>query len=85
MRNCKMVDNGQMVFEEVFDPFPTEDVFSEDDLCLDDSYKKLSKELFGETEEKMADLIRDLKDATQKKGIEIPGNRSIQRSAKRRG
>ena len=79
MRNCKMVENGngKMVFEEVFDPFPTEDVFSEDDLCLDEKYKKLSKELFGETEERMADLIRDLKEATQKKGIEIPGNRSV--------
>ena len=70
-----MVENGQIIFEEEFDPFPTEDIFREDDLCLDEKYKKLSKVLFGETEERMTDLIRELKEATRKKEIDIPGNR----------
>ena len=73
-----MAEKGEIIFEEVFDPFPTEDVFDKEDTCLDQKYKELSKELLGETEEIMSNLIKELKDTTMKKGIEIPGNTCIQ-------
>ena len=72
-----MAENGKMLFEEAFDPFPTEDVFGEDDSCLDQKYRDLSEQLFGETEERMANLIGVFKEATKKKEIQIPGNTLI--------
>ena len=68
-----MAEKAKIIFEEVFDQFPSEDIFDEDDSCLDQKYKELAKELFGETEEKMRILIRELKEVTNQKGIEIPG------------
>ena len=68
-----MAEKAKIIFEEVFDQFPSEDIFDLDDSCLDQKYKELAKELFGETEEKMTILIRELKEVTKQKGIEIPG------------
>ena len=71
---CKMAEKGKHRFEELYDPFATEDIFDRENSCLDQQYKELSEELFGETEERMTNLVREFKDATRKKGIEIPGN-----------
>ena len=71
---CKMVEVGKIRFEELCDPFPTEDIFENGDLCLDQKYEELSNELFGETEERMTNLIIEFKETTKKSGIEIPGN-----------
>ena len=68
------VAQSKIRFEEVFDPFPSEDVFDKGDACLEQKYRELSKDLFGETEEKMKLLIQEFKEATKKEGIEIPGS-----------
>ena len=67
------VAQSKIRFEEVFDPFPAEDVFEKDDSCLDQKYKELSKDLFGETEERMIVLIKEFKEATEREKIDIPG------------
>ena len=72
-----MAEMVKIRFEELYDPFPIEDIFDRGDSCLDKKFKELSKELFGETEERMTNLIMEFKEATKKKGIETPGNMKI--------
>ena len=73
-----MAEMVKIRFEELYyDPFPNEDIFDRGDSCLDKKYKDLSKELFGETEERMTNLIMELKEATKKKGIQTLGNMKI--------
>ena len=69
----KMSVNSKITSDEWYDPFPSEDIFDKGDTCLSNKYKELSKDLFGETEERMTRLITDLKDVARKKGIEVPG------------
>ena len=68
-----MAHLSKITFEETHDPFPDEDVFDKDDSCLDQKYKELSNDLFGETTDRMDTLINNFKEATRKSGIEIPG------------
>ena len=65
--------NGKITSDEFYVPFPGEDIFDKGDTCLSNKCKELSKDLFGETEERMTRLITDLKDVARKKGIEVPG------------
>ena len=73
----KMSVNSKITSDEWYDPFPSEDIFDKGDTCLSNKYKELSKDLFGETEERMTNLIMEFKEATKKKGIETPGNMKI--------
>ena len=66
------IAQSKIRFEEVFDPFPSEDDVM-DDSCLGPKYKELAKDLFGETEERMIVLIKEFKEATKKDRIDIPG------------
>ena len=72
-----MAEMVKIRFEELYDPFPIEDIFDRGDSCLDKRYQELSKQLFGEKEERMTNLIMEFKEATKKKGIETPGNMKI--------
>lgn len=73
MKDTMAAPLSKIRFEETFDPFPTEDVLYKDDSCLGRKYKELSKDLFGETEERMLILIKEFKEATKNERIEIPG------------
>ena len=72
MKGKMAIAQSKIRFEEVFDPFPSEDDVM-DDSCLGPKYKELAKDLFGETEERMIVLIKEFKEATKKDGINIPG------------
>ena len=76
--------NGKKTSDEWYEPFPSEDIFDKGDTCLSNKYKELSKDLFGEIEERMTRLITDLKDVAKKKGIEVPGTPEIFYSLKDR-
>jgi len=71
MKGKMAIAQSKIRFEEVFDPFPSEDDVM-DDSCLGPKYKELAKDLFGETEERMIVLIKEFKEATKKDGIDIP-------------
>ena len=73
MTDSTMAHLSKIMFKETHDPFPDEDVFDKDDSCLDQKYKELSNDLFGETAEKTVTLINNFKEATKKSGIDIPG------------
>ena len=73
MKSAMAAAQSKITFEETFDPFPSEDVFETDDSCMGQKYKELSKDLFGDTEERMIILIKEFKEATKKEMIEIPG------------
>lgn len=72
MKSAMAAAQSKITFEETFDPFPSEDVFEKDDSCMGQKYKELSKDLFGDTEERMIILIKEFKEATKKEMIEIP-------------
>ena len=72
MKGKMAIAQSKIRFEEVFDPFPSEDDVM-DDSCLGPKYKELAKDLFGETEERMITLIKEFKEATKKHRIDIPG------------
>ena len=69
-----MADQSNITFEEECDPFPDEGIFDTDYSCLDQKYKELSSQLFGETGVvQMTNLIEEFKEAAKKERIEIPG------------
>ena len=68
-----MSQKSEIIFEEFFDPFPSEDIFDKGDACLSNKYKEISQVSFGETDERMARLIVEFKDVMKKRRIEVPG------------
>ena len=60
-------------FQPEFDPLPTTSVFDEGEAGLPDKYRHLAKTVFGETEEKMNELILELREALRENGFDIVG------------
>ena len=42
---------------------------------MPDKFRRLAAAVFGETEEKMEELILELREAVKEEGLELPGGR----------
>ena len=73
--NQTMSPLQQTLFKPSFEPYPTPDVLLTDDEILDENYLEASVELFGENSRSIQDLVKEFKDAIQKEGLVVPGNK----------
>ena len=67
------------LFKPGFEAYPTPDVLTEEgeEETLDDNYRRVSVELFGEIEssKSMEDLVIEFKEAIEKEGLIVPGTK----------
>ncbi len=61
-----------LTFTPMEDPFPTIEVFTKGESEVPPKFRKLAKVLFGETEEMMGRLMRELQVAVADEGLVLP-------------
>ncbi len=66
-----------VAFEPCLDPFRHTDVEEGEDEGLDERYTRLAQDIFGETPEKMEELIQELKRELAEKGFVVPDKRAF--------
>ena len=67
-----------LIFQPEVDPLPTASVFAEGEAGVPDKYRRLAAAIFGETEEKMEELILELREAVKEEGLVLPGGQEMQ-------
>ncbi len=59
------------------EPFRTREVNEGEEEELDDEYKDMAKELFGETDEKRLELVEEMKRQVEMKGYQVPTRKAF--------
>ena len=59
---------SDLVFSPGPDPFPNANVFKEGEAELDGKFRQLAKVYYGETEDKMRDLVAELREELKRQG-----------------
>ncbi len=66
-----------VTFESVHDPFRTTDIGDDEDDGLDEKYKQLAKDIFGETDEKREELVIELREELKNRKFVVPDKKAF--------
>ena len=67
----------EVTFDPARDEFRTTDVGEDEDEGLDDKYRQLALDVFGETDEKRNKLVEELREEVKRRGFEVPDKRAF--------
>ena len=66
-----------VIFEPIQDPFRATDLTDDEDEGLDEKYKQLAKDIFGETDENKEELVAELKKELQRQKFVVPDKKAF--------
>ncbi len=66
-----------VTFEPIYDPFITEDIVDDEDDGLDEKYRQLAEDIFGETNEKRKELVTELREELKRRKFVVPDKKSF--------
>ena len=72
---CRSITS--VTFEPTYDPFRSTEVADDEDEGLDDKFKQLANDVFGETDERREELVAELMEELQRSGFQVPDRRAF--------